>query len=159
MKAIETSYRGYKFRSRVEARWAVFFDAMGIIWEYEAEGYDLDGDWYLPDFWLPEWDTFAEIKGIGFDNLEEKDQIKIRKLAFYSRKPVILLDGTPDAREYMLFEYDPWSDTLFERMEPLFIAIDTDMELSINYELAVKAARSARFEHGEQYASNPTVRV
>ena len=159
MKAIETSYKGYRFRSRVEARWAIFFDALDLPWEYEPEGYDLDGVYYLPDFWIPDWDMFAEIKGSSFDKLTEDEQIKIRKLAFHSRKPVILLDGAPDTKEYRLFEYDPWSNTLFERMEPLFIAMDDDMELTINYEAAVKAARSARFEHGEQYASHTAVGV
>ena len=41
MKAIQTEYKGYLFRSRLEARWAVFFDACGVRWEYEPEGYDL----------------------------------------------------------------------------------------------------------------------
>lgn len=51
IKAIETRYKGYRFRSRLEARWAVFFDAMGMKWEYEPEGFDLgDAGWYLPDF-------------------------------------------------------------------------------------------------------------
>ena len=51
IKAIETRYKGYRFRSRLEARWAVFFDALGLEWEYEPEGYELsDGSWYLPDF-------------------------------------------------------------------------------------------------------------
>jgi hypothetical protein len=55
IKAIETKYKGYRFRSRLEARWAVFFDALGIKWEYEKEGYELDdGSYYLPDFWLPD---------------------------------------------------------------------------------------------------------
>lgn len=55
IKAIETQYKGYRFRSRLEARWAVFFDALGIEWEYEKEGLVLsDGTWYLPDFWLPQ---------------------------------------------------------------------------------------------------------
>jgi hypothetical protein len=40
-KAIETLYRGYRFRSRLEARWAVFFDVAGIGWQYEPEGFDL----------------------------------------------------------------------------------------------------------------------
>ena len=63
MKAIETVYKGYKFRSRLEARWAVFFDALGVEWEYEKEGYDLGDDGlYLPDFYLPYWDCFIEIK-------------------------------------------------------------------------------------------------
>ena len=53
LKAIQTEYKGYRFRSRLEARWAVFFDACGVDWEYEPEGYDLgDGLYYLPDFLL-----------------------------------------------------------------------------------------------------------
>ncbi len=30
IKAIETRYKGYRFRSRLEARWAVFFDALSV---------------------------------------------------------------------------------------------------------------------------------
>lgn len=53
MKAIETTYSGVRFRSRLEARWAVFFDALGIKWEYEPEAFKLsDGTCYLPDFRL-----------------------------------------------------------------------------------------------------------
>jgi ribosomal protein S27AE len=50
LKPIDTPYKGHLFRSRLEARWAVFFDALELEWEYESEGYDLDGIWYLPDF-------------------------------------------------------------------------------------------------------------
>ena len=51
MKAIQTEYKGYLFRFRLEARWAVFFDACGVEWEYEPEGIVLsDGTKYLPDF-------------------------------------------------------------------------------------------------------------
>jgi len=49
---IETDYAGYRFRSRLEARWAVFFDKIGIPWEYEAEGYETPLGRYLPDFRL-----------------------------------------------------------------------------------------------------------
>ena len=62
IKAIETEYKGYLFRSRLEARWAVFFDALGIEWEYEPEGFDCDGIWYLPDFYLPGLETWIEVK-------------------------------------------------------------------------------------------------
>ena len=34
IKAIETYYKGYRFRSRLEARWAVFFDAACVEYEY-----------------------------------------------------------------------------------------------------------------------------
>lgn len=51
LKAIETHYRGHRFRSRLEARWAVFFDTLDLLWEYELEGFELqDGTRYLPDF-------------------------------------------------------------------------------------------------------------
>ena len=47
LRAIETRYKGYRFRSRLEARYAVLFDSLKIEWEYEPEGYVLeDGTWY-----------------------------------------------------------------------------------------------------------------
>lgn len=66
IKAIETQYKGYRFRSRLEARWAVFFDALDLEWEYEREGFDLgEHGWYLPDFYLPGVDGgyWIEVKG------------------------------------------------------------------------------------------------
>ena len=63
IKPIETNYKGCRFRSRLEARWAVFFDSIGIEWEYEPEGFELpDGTRYLPDFYLPRSKTYAEVK-------------------------------------------------------------------------------------------------
>lgn len=54
IKAIDTMYKGYKFRSRLEARFAVFLDAMRVSWDYEIQGYDLPVNGrYLPDFYLP----------------------------------------------------------------------------------------------------------
>lgn len=61
--AIETEYNGYRFRSRLEARWAVFFDTLGVPYDYEPEGFELgSGIRYLPDFWLPTWNSWVEIK-------------------------------------------------------------------------------------------------
>jgi hypothetical protein len=53
IRPIETNYRGCRFRSRLEARWAVFFDTYGVPWEYERQGYELPSGRYLPDFWIP----------------------------------------------------------------------------------------------------------
>ena len=41
IKAIPTCYKGIPFRSRLEARWAIIFDQLGIDWHYETEGYDI----------------------------------------------------------------------------------------------------------------------
>ncbi len=62
VQALPTEYLGYIFRSRLEARWAVFLTALEITWQYEAEGLDIDGTWYLPDFQLPELELLLEIK-------------------------------------------------------------------------------------------------
>lgn len=63
MTAIETEYKGYRFRSRLEARWAVFFDAINIEWKYETEGYEIGEHRYLPDFWLPTASAWVEVNG------------------------------------------------------------------------------------------------
>ena len=69
IKAIETEYNGYRFRSRLEARWAVFFDAAGIKYQYEPEGFEVSNFYqdgkvyrYLPDFYLPQFKCYAEVK-------------------------------------------------------------------------------------------------
>ena len=71
VKAIETFYKGYHFRSRLEARWAVFFDTLGIPWRYEDEGFEKEAHGetvrYLPDFFIPyRWGGggfYVEVKG------------------------------------------------------------------------------------------------
>ena len=96
MKPIETVYKNYRFRSRLEARWAVFFDTMNIEWEYEVEGFILDdGTYYLPDFWLPQKGAFVEVKASCFLADERK---KCELLA--KHKPVILALGIPECKPY-----------------------------------------------------------
>lgn len=66
IQAIETRYAGCRFRSRAEARFAVFFDALNVPWLYEPEGYQLsNGFAYLPDFLLypgTPWAMWLEVK-------------------------------------------------------------------------------------------------
>lgn len=35
-----THYKGIKFRSGIEARWAIVYDSLGIAWKYEIKHYD-----------------------------------------------------------------------------------------------------------------------
>jgi hypothetical protein len=79
IKAIQTACKGYLFRSRLEARWAVLFDFCGVEYEYEPEGYDLgNGLTYLPDFLLhgvdgrADGDLYVEVKGPMTDADAEK---------------------------------------------------------------------------------------
>jgi len=60
--AIPTVYRGRRYRSRLEARWAAFFDLLD--WKHEYEPFDL-GEW-MPDFIMREGiDCLVEIKPIS----------------------------------------------------------------------------------------------
>lgn len=61
--AIPTTYAGIRFRSRLEARWAAFFDACGFAWAYEP----MDFSGWIPDFSLrihPHGLVYAEVKPI-----------------------------------------------------------------------------------------------
>lgn len=56
-------YGGYRMRSKLEAKWAVFLDYLQIEFQYEPRVYSLEGNLgYLPDFYLPEQDVFLEVK-------------------------------------------------------------------------------------------------
>ena len=48
IKAHPTLYAGVMFRSRLEARWAAFFELLGWEWRYEP----IDFDGWTPDFYL-----------------------------------------------------------------------------------------------------------
>lgn len=102
IKAIETSYKGYRFRSRLEARWAVFFDVLRIKWEFEPEGFELPGGQrYLPDFFLPK---FNHADGLGMyvevKPTTESDFSKPRALANLTGREVLLAVGPPNFQVY-----------------------------------------------------------
>src|SRR5690554_2014592 len=98
IKAIQTRYKGYHFRSRLEARWAVFFDALGLEWEYEPEGFDLgNGVWYLPDFKIKvddssDWCWF-EVKG---QKATKTDLDKLQRLCDGTGMHGYISSGTMD---------------------------------------------------------------
>lgn len=101
-EVIQTTYNGIKYRSRTEARWAVFFDKMGWNPDYEMEGYKLGGDWYLPDFFVPEINSFVEIKGV---EPTYGERAKARKLAIHTQKNILILIGGPSpvSTKHMMF--------------------------------------------------------
>ena len=194
MKPIQTVFKGYRFRSRLEARWAVFLENLGAEWVYEREGFDLKGSWYLPDFWISDWDAWIEIKASEPDDREYQ---KCLELARQSGKMVLLVYGEPwvedDSNKYdmIMFGADPlashddqsdpsqpieigdcssgWEFATGRRCsEEIWLVSDDGCAFTIKpvphdreekYPLAgsasskilaaCKAARGARFEHGE----------
>lgn len=205
IKAIETPYKGYQFRSRLEARWAVFFDTLGVEWEYETEGLDLtdayqshndnvDDEWtfpwpplkpgervlYLPDFYLPKYNKYVEIKpyhghnwwGEGFPLLYEKICVMLGGLLVHGM-PGTIEEGTyeicvdSDVDHY--FGYCPKCHTFgqgycawVERICPHFPQCGYTwhkerLDATPQMLDAIQAARSARFEHG--YSGRKRTRI
>lgn len=61
IKAIETVYKNYHFRSRLEAQWAAFFDLVNWTWEYEP----VDFNGWIPDFAIYGKDiVYVEVKPV-----------------------------------------------------------------------------------------------
>jgi hypothetical protein len=167
IKAIETVYKGYRFRSRLEARWAVFFDALGIEWVYEPEGFELpDGSRYLPDFFVYIDKSRGLREGSGYwieikGQEPRADEIKkLSQLCQLTDHTGYIFSGLPSEKTWICChrlgsihehgqddEEVPWMRKfLFE------MAIPWNRCANYNHSVSksVIAARSARFEHGER---------
>ncbi len=86
-----TIYHGRLFRSRLEARWAAFFDLAG--WRHEYEPFDLPG--WIPDFVLfGNEEILVEVK--PHSKLEQYDTEKIERAVVGTEKESleVLLLGT-----------------------------------------------------------------
>ena len=138
---IETEYDGYRFRSRKEARFAVMFNALGLDYQYEPEGFDLNGYAnYLPDFFLTRLGLWVEVKGTYPDTDEF---VKATMLAQNDRAhPVVLTWENFDdesAEDNVFFWYD--GDGAFHSQR--------GWRWLQEPERGWLAARHARFEFGE----------
>lgn len=85
------------FHSDVEAQWSIFFDAMGIKYEYEKDTFQLDGASFIPDFWLPQVNMWADVKP---SRHSKEDTRNCQRLANITGKRCLLLEGPPDFRSY-----------------------------------------------------------
>ena len=158
IKAIETHWKGYRFRSRLEARWAVFFDAVGLRWEYEIEGFDLgELGWYLPDFMMLHnagRGPYVEIKPVA----PTKNEIeKLDALCCWARGGSgaygAFIWGAPGNHEWMGFDkeggrnYEEDFSFLIEYLGHYGMSGEESHKRTHH---GIVAARSARFEHGEK---------
>ena len=95
-RIIPTRYDGILYRSRTEARWAVFLDAIGTSHHYEPDGFDFGDIRYLPDFYLPATDLYVEIKG-SVPTPDERRKTMLLSAATHSR--VVVFSGPPEPRQ------------------------------------------------------------
>lgn len=172
IKPIETNYKGCRFRSRLEARWAVFFDSIGLKWEYEPEGFVLeDGTCYLPDFKIhvkhrsctnEREPVYVEIKG----EMSDED---LHKIELFSKEfPMLLLGNIPENwdeywqqwykgnhagfNDFRYMDGDEYPCGFSKHRGEIWLCgpdhDEWDMGELLNQ--ALKKARSARFEFGEE---------
>jgi len=141
IKAITTKYNGYKFRSRLEARWAVFFDKLGIDYEYEIEGYEVaTGVWYLPDFHIE--DGWIEVKPKNDTDIKATEKMGL--LVAGLQEPGVIVYGDPIDHHAILF--------LPHFLKPGYVRHLANFNNLINSHDAALTARQARFEHGANHA-------
>jgi hypothetical protein len=165
IRAIETRYRGYRFRSRLEARWAVALSAVKELptWIYEPEGYRLPSGMYLPDFWIQET-AYLEVKGAS--PTEHEAQL-CHELSVHTGQPVYLVSGELGEHDVWRFGV-PLRDTGrpdFQAQRSLWLLDwfvaghcdcwefsnpETDANARKYFDSWHASGRAARFEHGEE---------
>lgn len=115
---IPTVWNGWRFRSRLEARWAIYFDTLGIPYEYELEGYEVaPGVCYLPDFYLPEHRCYAEVKG---KRLTDEESSKVLNFVRSTNECIILLVGSPEYAPYFRVWRDPTDTNNIFKIDRVF---------------------------------------
>lgn len=151
-KPIKTRYNEHLFRSRLEARWAVFFDTMGIKWKYEWEGYSFEDYTYLPDFYLTDFEYYAEVKP---DDKERVDFMRWRSFVTCSKKSLLMLYGLPNANPTILI-CEPEMGGICDTVVPFanyvkekfgyFFGSDT-VSFNHYFRTAIQAAKEYQFEY------------
>ncbi len=119
VQPLPATYNGVRYRSRLEARWAMFFYKMNIEALFEYEGFQLEnGVCYLPDFWLPRVQMWAEVKPI---EPTEEEYMKARLLTKLTGYPTLLLASRPDYRQYKIIF---WQKDVGEFLTGLYASLD-----------------------------------
>jgi hypothetical protein len=99
---IKTTYNGIEFKSKLEAKIALFLDALKIKWEYEPKVFALsNGVIYIPDFFLSELNTWLEVKGDIQEHNKEISRIFVEnnksELILISNKNAFWFSGRDEA--------------------------------------------------------------
>lgn len=88
-----TVYNHVQFRSRLEARWAAFFDQCGWKWDYEP--LDLKG--WVPDFSIssPFCKILCEVKPVDIEDRSQLDSFD-KAIAHFRQCQVLHLGVSPN---------------------------------------------------------------
>lgn len=103
MKAKPTYYSGQFFRSKLEARWAYFFNLVGVKYTYEPKKFYLKDikKAYIPDFYLKDLDIYLEVKGDLFtEYFDITNPLAFEKInSFRKLHPIVTFIGSLGEQE------------------------------------------------------------
>jgi hypothetical protein len=108
-RPVSTTYKGYTFSKRVDVRWAIFFDALNIQWEYAPETFQLpDGSRYTPTFFLP------RLEGGVYVDVQVKQGFEDNAKQIGTLVNVLLVWGEPGFSGYkLLTAQEPYEATAY----------------------------------------------
>lgn len=88
-------------RSTYETRIAIILTKFGIKWEYEPRRFIINTTTYSPDFYLPEYDIWWEVKGY----MRDSARIKIKQFFIWYPKEVLRILYKDDIDKLEQLEY------------------------------------------------------
>jgi len=93
IEAIPTAYMGTEYRSRLEARWALFFNLCDFRWKYEPRGYGT-----APDF---------EVEGITVEVKGKMPNVKYQQYLRHLQVDYLAIGGFFEYRSPQLIQIQP----------------------------------------------------
>ncbi len=91
----------HTFKSTYEANLARILNYLDLEWDYEICRFKFDDCSYLPDFYLPQFDMWIEVKG----NLTSIGKYKLEKMnKFYPNENIKIIDGEVYKRLISMFK-------------------------------------------------------
>ncbi|OGM93275.1 hypothetical protein A2372_02645 [Candidatus Wolfebacteria bacterium RIFOXYB1_FULL_54_12] len=97
----------FYFYSRWEANFARILNLLGIPWQYQCRTFDIGEHMYTPDFYLPDSDTWIEIKNFLSDYSRDRDE-NFRKMYPDLELMLILKDEYLELQEEFAQQIEEW---------------------------------------------------
>jgi len=126
-----TEYRGIKYRSKWEVYFAKLLLYSDIRNVYEPKRFFLTKTLsYLPDFYLPDYDVYAEVKGV----LNQKDRIvlerfsEVENVVYFGKKQLSYIHEKPATTlsKIDIIRYNPTKREVMRFKELLFYLIEKE---------------------------------
>lgn len=105
-----TSFRGVTYRTRIEARWAVFFDRLGVTFHYKPEKLELpDRQCCTPTFYVHEFEAYIWVFASSSEILIEESELAFKLFKSEQVNHVWLIMGPPNPEIANILDFS-WCD-------------------------------------------------